>query len=270
MASFKASARSLDQGVGTVLNALEENGLAERTLVVLTTDHGLAYPDAKATMYDRGIGVMLLIRGPGGFDRGRVFDALVSHLDIYPTLCDVAGIEHPHWLEGESLVPLVNREVDHIHQELFAELTYHAAYEPQRAMRTDRYKYLRRFDETNPHRVLANVDDSPTKDAMVANGWADLDPPREALFDLWLDPGEGANRIEDPSLDHVVKDLSTRLRAWMERTDDPLLDGPVAPAPGTVTNTVDQRSPSDPTTPPTAHSTTLTRRPRGSTPVPPT
>ena len=72
MASFRASARALDQGVGTVLNALEENGLADDTLVFLTTDHGLAFPDAKCTMYDRGIGVMLLMRGPGGFERGRV------------------------------------------------------------------------------------------------------------------------------------------------------------------------------------------------------
>ena len=91
MASFRASARSLDQGVGTVLNALEESGLADNTLVFMTTDHGLAFPDAKCTMYDRGIGVMLLIRGPGGFERGRVSDALVSHLDLYPTICDVRG-----------------------------------------------------------------------------------------------------------------------------------------------------------------------------------
>ncbi|HKY13585.1 MAG TPA: sulfatase-like hydrolase/transferase, partial [Microthrixaceae bacterium] len=54
MASFKASARSLDQGVGTVLNALEEHGIADDTLVIMTTDHGLAYPDSKATMHDRG------------------------------------------------------------------------------------------------------------------------------------------------------------------------------------------------------------------------
>ncbi len=267
MASFKASARSLDQGVGTVLNALEENGLTDQTLVILTTDHGLAYPEAKATMFDRGIGIMLLMRGPGGFDRGRVFDTIVSHLDIYPTLCDVAGIEHPDWLEGESLVPLVRKEVEDVHREVFAELTYHAAYEPQRAVRTQRYKYMRRFDDTNPHRVLANVDDSPTKDVMVSAGWGKVDPPTEALFDLWLDPGEGTNRIDDPSLAPVLDDLRSRLRNWMEQTDDPLLLGPVAPAPGTFHNTIDQMSPSDATTPPTAHSNTLTRRPREGTPA---
>jgi N-sulfoglucosamine sulfohydrolase len=171
MAAFKASARSLDQGVGMVLEALEVNGLADRTLVILTTDHGLAYPDAKATMYDAGIGVMLVLRGPGGFVGGQVRDQLVSHLDVFPTICDVAGIDPPDWLEGESLVPLVTGQIDKVRDEVFAEVTYHAAYEPQRAIRTDCYKYMRRFDTEHPGRVLPNLDDGPTKDVLLAAGW---------------------------------------------------------------------------------------------------
>jgi len=262
MASFKASARSLDQGVGTALNALEEHGLVDNTLVILTTDHGLAFPDAKATMFDRGIGVMLLMRGPGGFVRGRVIDALVTHLDIIPTICGVAGISAPPWLEGKSLLPLVRGDVDELHSEVFAEVTYHAAYEPQRAVRSDRYKYVRRFDEDHPGRVLANLDDGLTKDVMLHAGWADIVPPAEALYDLWLDPTEGTNRIDDPALRGVRSDLEQRLREWMARTDDPLLQGPVPPAAGTFYNTVDQRSPSESTTPATARSRTLTRRAR--------
>jgi N-sulfoglucosamine sulfohydrolase len=262
MASFRASARALDQGVGTVLNALEENGLTDNTLVFLTTDHGLAFPDAKCTMYDRGIGVMLLIRGPGGFERGRVYDALVSHLDLYPTICDVVGLEHPSWLEGTSLLPLIRGDVTQIHEEIFAEVTYHAAYEPQRAVRTSRYKFMRRYDDKHPGRVLANLDDSMTKDVLLAAGWADVDPPWEALFDLWLDPAEGNNRIDDPNLAGVAEDLRERLHDWMVRTGDPLIDGPVHPADGTIHNTVDQVSASDPTTPPSIRSLTHSRRTR--------
>jgi N-sulfoglucosamine sulfohydrolase len=248
MASFKASARSLDQGVGTVLNALEESGLVDNTLVILTTDHGLAFPDAKATMYDRGIGVMLVLRGPGGFVQGRVSDALVSQLDIFPTICDLAEIDPPFWLEGTSLLPLSRRERDNVRSEVFAEVTYHAAYEPQRAIRTDRYKYMKRFDTTHRGKVLANLDDSPTKDEMIAIGWADLVPPAEALYDVRTDPTEGNNRIDDPALGETLSDLKERLRAWMEQTDDPLLNGPVAPADGTTFNTVDQISPNEPMT----------------------
>ncbi len=264
MASFKSSARSLDQGLGAVLNALEEHSLADDTLVVFTTDHGLALPNAKATMYDTGIGVMLIVRGPGGFEKGRVFDCMVSHLDLYPTMCELAAVDPPSWLDGTSLLPLVGGQVDEVRSEVFAEVTYHAAYEPQRAIRTKRYKYMRRFDDTHPGRVLANVDDGPTKDVMLAHGWADLRPPAEALYDLVLDPAEGHNRIHDPALADVAVDLRGRLRAWMERTGDPLLDGPVPPAPGTFYNTVQQTSASDPTFPETTHSATLTGRPRRS------
>jgi N-sulfoglucosamine sulfohydrolase len=248
MASFKASARSLDQGVGTVLEALEENRLVDNTLVIMTTDHGLAFPDAKATLFDRGTGVLLMIRGPGGFERGRVFDSLVSHLDLFPTICEVAGIDPPDWLEGLSLLPLVSGVQDQLHEELFSEVTYHAAYEPQRAVRTARYKYIKRFDGAHKGRVVANLDDGLTKDVLLGFGWADVALPVESLYDLLLDPSEGTNRIGDPTLGSVLSDLKTRLHDWMVRTDDPLLQGKVAPAEGTFYNTVDQISASDPTT----------------------
>src|SRR3954469_21810915 len=138
MASYKASARSLDQGVGAVLNALDEHDLADDTLVILTTDHGLAFPGAKGTLYDRGIGVLLIMRGPGGFHGGRVSNSLVSQLDLFPTFCELAAIERPDRLQGRSLLPLLAREVPEVNDAIFAELTYHAAYEPQRGIRTDR------------------------------------------------------------------------------------------------------------------------------------
>lgn len=197
---------------------------------------------------------------------GRVFDAIVSHLDILPTICDVAEIDPPDWLEGLSLLPLVRGEQDELHQEIFSEVTYHAAYEPQRAVRTARYEYVRRFDERHPGRVLANLDDGLTKDVMLAYGWADIDPPKESLYDLWLDPSEGNNRIDDPVLAGVLSDLKRRLHDWMVRTEDPLIHGTVAPAEGTFHNTVDQISPSDPTTPPTTHSLTLKHRARNGRP----
>jgi arylsulfatase A-like enzyme len=246
MAAYKASARSLDQGVGAVLQALDQYKLIDDTLVVFTTDHGLAFPGAKATLYDRGIGVTLIMRGPGGFDGGRVVDALVSHLDIYPTLCDLAGIDRPDFLQGESLLPLASRQADEIRDAVFVEATFHAAYEPQRAVRTQRHKYIRRFgDRALP--VLANTDDGPSKDLLLARGWGERPIPFEQLYDISLDPNEAKNLIDDPAYDGVRRDLTARLERWMRDTDDPLLDGPVAPPPGAEINTPDQRSPAEPT-----------------------
>ena len=246
VAAYKASARSLDHGIGSVLNTLHETGLDRNTLVICTTDHGLAFPTAKASLLDRGIGVMLIMRGPG-MPPGVAHDELVSHLDIFPTICDVAGIDDPSWLQGRSLLPLVSgTEAPGTRSEIFAELTYHAAYEPQRAIRTERFKYVRRFDEY-PYPVLANCDDSPSKDAYLARGWATRPVDRERLHDLFFNPGEGRNSIDDPAYADVAADLRARLEAWMIRTNDPLLDGPVPAPPGARINAQDQLSADEPT-----------------------
>jgi N-sulfoglucosamine sulfohydrolase len=244
MASYKASARSLDHGVGAVLDALDEQDIAGETLVILTTDHGLAFPGAKATLTDRGLGVMLIVRGPGGFHGGRVSDALVSQIDLFPTLCELADIPAPDWLQGHSLLPLVRRETDEVNDAIFAELTFHAAYEPQRAIRTKRFKYIRRFGErTLP--VLPNVDDGPTKDLLVAGGWAERPLAREELHDLLFDPAEAANVAGDPAYEVKRAELAERLEGWMRDTGDPLLSGDVAPPPGADVTDPDQVSPSD-------------------------
>jgi N-sulfoglucosamine sulfohydrolase len=245
MAAFKASARSLDQGIGAVLHALHDFGLVEDTLVLCTTDHGIAFPGSKATLLDRGIGVLMLMRGPGGFTGGKVMDAPVSHLDVYPTLCELAGVEAPSWLQGTSLMPLVHGEVERLHDAIFAETTYHAAYQPHRAVRTERWKYIKRFDDYD-HPVLANCDDSESKDLLVEAGWGEQVVPREQLYDLVLDPAEGANLAADPAHGDALGEMRERLDAWMLETEDPLLEGPVAPPPGAIVNEQWQVSPDDP------------------------
>jgi N-sulfoglucosamine sulfohydrolase len=241
MASYKASARSLDQGVGAVLNALDEHDLADDTLVILTTDHGLAFPGAKATLYDRGIGVLLIMRGPGGFHGGKVSSALVSQIDLYPTICELTGSDCPGFLQGRSLLPLMRREVEEVNDAVYAELTYHAAYEPQRAIRTGRFKYIRRFGERLTP-VLANVDDGPSKDLLIEAGWADRPLPREELHDLLFDPQEAHDLAADPSYSGVRDDLRERLETWMRDTADPLVDGDVPAPPGAILNDPDQHS----------------------------
>lgn len=246
MGAFKASAWELDQGIGVVLRALDDAGLAERTLVLCTTDHGIAFPRMKGNLTDHGIGVMLILRGPGGFRGGKVCDALVSHIDVFPTLCGLLHIERPRWLQGASLLPLVRGEVEELHEAIFAEVTYHAAYQPQRAVRTQRWKYIRRFDHhLGP--VLANCDDSPSKDVLIRHGWMERSRPLEQLYDLVFDPNEACNMANDLSMAVVLEDMRTRLDDWMFKTDDPLLRGPVAAPPGAELNDPAHLSPSYPT-----------------------
>lgn len=235
MAAFKASARILDASVGIVLDALEAAGLAENTLVISTTDHGLAFPQMKCSLTDHGIGVSLILRGQGGFTGGRVVDGMVSHIDVFPTLCDLLDLPRPDWLQGKSFLPLARGEAEEINEEVFAEVTYHAAYEPQRAIRTQRFKYIRRFDARESI-VRPNCDDSPSRALLMKSGWQEQPRPDEMLYDLIFDPNETSNLAYDVSHAATRADLSARLDAWMRRTNDPLLSGPVPLPPGGCAN----------------------------------
>lgn len=231
MASFNASARVADAAVGAVLDALTANGLAQDTLVIVTTDHGVPLPRMKCSLSDLGTGVMLIVRGPGGFSGGQVCDALVSQIDLFPTVCEIVGVSIPPWVQGRSLLPAVRDGVE-VNDAVFSEVTYHVSYEPQRAVRDQRWKYVRQFaDRGRP--VLPNVDDSPSKVYWVEQGWRDRRVAPEQLYDLVFDPWEADNLVHDPACATVLDSLRHRLDTWMTDTDDPLLRGPV-PAPAGV------------------------------------
>lgn len=252
MAAFQSSAAELDRNMGIVFQALEENGLTEHTLVICTTDHGIAFPTMKCRLTNHGTGVMLIIRGPGkrgsrmrgpgkqvtgtpcpdGFSGGRTVDALVSHIDIFPTICDLLEIEPPSWLEGKSMMPLMTGKKEEINEEVYSEVNYHCAYEPQRSVRTKRWNYIRRYlDRRTP--LLANCDRSPSKDLYLSRGWAESVLDQEQLYDLFFDPNETNNLAQSPKHRSVLEEMRTRLAGWMERTNDPLLTGEV-PAPRTA------------------------------------
>ena len=236
MAAFKASARALDEGAGAVLKALEANGLAGNTLVISTTDHGVAFPYMKCNLTDHGFGISLIMRGPGVFQGGKVSDALISQVDLFPTICDVLDIERPAWLEGKSIL---GKEAN---EEVFAEVNYHAAYEPKRAVRTDRWKYIRNFGgRARP--VLPNCDDSPSKDLWLKNGWRNRPVEPEELYDLVFDANETRNVAADAAQASTLTEMRGRLDRWMRRTNDPLLRGPVPAPEGAMVNDPDGTSP---------------------------
>src|SRR5262249_61964175 len=101
----------------------------EHTPLVSTTDHGLAFPTMKCNLTAHGMGFSLIMRGPGGFSGGKVCDAMVSHIDLFPTICDLLEIERPAWLQGKSMLPLVRGSAKEIRDEGFAEGRSHASYE---------------------------------------------------------------------------------------------------------------------------------------------
>jgi arylsulfatase A-like enzyme len=212
--------------------------------VISTTDHGIAFPAMKCNLTDHGMGVSLIVRGPGGFQGGRVVDAMVSHLDLFPTICDLLEIEKPAWLEGASMMPLIRGQAKEIHEEIFAEVNYHAAYEPKRAVRTKRWKYIRHFDGRQ-HPNLPNCDDGLSKTYWLENGWRGRRVESEQLYDLVFDPNETCNAAGDGSVKEALSEMRGRLDGWMRATKDPILSGPIAAPAGALMNDPEGTSPNE-------------------------
>lgn len=180
-----------DAEVGRVLDALDDAGLAQDTLVVLTSDHGDGLGrhglTSKMFLYDEAARVPFIASCPGRVQSGvRDTRHLVSGLDVAPTLCDIAGVEGLPKARGLSLWPLLEGRSDAPWREFLVSDTFRTG----RMVRTPEYKYI-----------------------------AYAGDPATQLFDLRRDPGELKNLAADASQADTVRDLARRLSAW-ERTLD--------------------------------------------------
>ena len=175
--------------------------------------------------------------GPHGFEGGRVLEGLVSHVDLFPTLCELTGAPRPDWLQGVSLMPLVRGETNVVREEIHGEVTYHGVYEPQRCVRTERWKYIRRFDDILPphsaeggawprtspfERPLPNTGPGVSRNVVIDYGIAARLPAEEELFDLVMDPMERVNLATDSAYERVLTHMRRRLERWMTDSNDPL------------------------------------------------
>lgn len=241
MAAFMESLKIADEAAGVVLDALRESGREKDTLVLFTTDHGIAFPEMKCTLYDAGIGVSLILKYQGNQTAGRALDCLVSHLDLYPTLCELAGVPKPEGLQGISLLPVLNGKKESIRDSVYSEVCFHVAYEPKRCVRTERFKYIRRYSAYEKP-MPSNTDDSPDKSLRTEAGYYQRPQPRELLFDLVCDPMERINLMGNPDFAETAEKLAQRLDSWMERTDDPLRHGVMIPPETALVNYPDSMS----------------------------
>lgn len=227
LAEIQGAVRYVDAAVGRVLAGLRELGLEENTLVVVTTDHGLAVPRAKCSLYDPGIETALIARLPiRGWTGGRALDPLVSNVDLFPTVLELAALPVPAAVHGRSLRPLLDGEAFTPHDAVFAEMTYHDYYDPLRGVRTDGHKLIVNFAAA-PSFMDPSQSWRPRSRPVVPADPPTAFHPLVELYDLAVDPLERTNLAADPAQDGVRRDLLGRLHAWMAGTDDPLLAGAV-------------------------------------------
>ena len=240
--NYLESLSVVDRCVGGVMDALKDNGLWENTAVLFTTDHGLALPNMKCNLYDTGIGVSFILRIPGR-ERG-VCNALCSHIDLYPTVCDILGIEKPKFLQGRSMMPLLDKEIEEINEFVFSEVTFHATYQPMRSVRSKQYKLIRFYDGANEARP-ANIDAGRAKDLYLGTKYFHKAKPTELFFDLYADPTERVNLAEDPEYAEEYARHARALEDWQKRTDDPIINGAsmIDMGKGKLMNSLDERDP---------------------------
>lgn len=218
--------RAMDDGVGRIVATLKRRGLLDDTWLIFTTDHGLAMPRAKCTLYDPGLETALIMFAPSlGLNGGRVITEPVSHVDLVPTILEWLGLDAPDDIHGRSYWPLLTGGQYQQREAIFAEKTFHTAYEPQRAIRTERYKLIwnAEVDVTN---VPADIRHSAIYPQMI--DLLTIERPPFELYDLRDDPHEMNNVAGNPTYHDIERDLRERLLDWMRQTDDPLLRGPVA------------------------------------------
>jgi arylsulfatase A-like enzyme len=229
-AQFHGLIHAVDECVGKILKTLEAEGLAEDTWVIFTTDHGIAFPRAKSTLYDPGIKTALIMRWPRGFAGSKVYKELFSNIDLLPTILEAIGVEVPESIQGKSFLGLLQGRKFKPREEIFAEKTYHDIYDPIRAIRTTRFKYIRSFEKM-PNLPLPSDIRRSLSARSVPEEFKGERPPVE-LYDLEADPDEMNNLVGGPAYAEIEKELDARLTKWLEETNDPILKGPIPAPPG--------------------------------------
>jgi len=196
---YTESLLAVDESIARVMDALEERGILDETLIIYMGDNGFSFGEHglidKRHFYEESAKVPFLVRYPEVLKGGQVFDEMVQNIDVGPTILEVAGIQKPGHMQGASILPILagstpNDWRDTIFYEYYWEYDF-----PQtptmHGLRTDRYKYIRYHGvwDTNE------------------------------FFDLQEDPFEMNNLINSPEHQEIIEDLAHQLYDWLEETD---------------------------------------------------
>lgn len=249
-----------DTHLGRMLKRLEDAGELDNTFIIVTSDNGMAFPRAKANLYEYGFHMPLAIRWGARAPGGRTVDDLVGFIDLTATILEAAGVSHPsqdYPMAGRSLMNILTSTrsgvVDSSRVSVYAGRERHSSSRynnwtyPQRALRTSQYLYIRNFrpdrwpagdpivlgeDGTplGPHSGYKDIDACPTLDFMIAHAddpdfgkylqFAVAKRPTEELFDIRQDPGCLFNLADNLEFAAVKQELATRLDDYLRLTGD--------------------------------------------------
>ncbi|MCA9104448.1 MAG: sulfatase-like hydrolase/transferase [Planctomycetales bacterium] len=221
---------AMDAEVGRILARLEEDGLADNTLVVFWSDHGQGLPRGKRWLYDSGTHIPMIARWPGMLEPGQTREDLVSVLDLPATMLAVAGVERPEYFVGRVLLgPDQEPEPEYLflHRDRMDE-----ALDQTRGVRSRRFRYLRNYEPSRGYaQGIRYMDLMPTmrewREAEragtlsdVQRAWFRTPKPLEEFYDLQADPHEVENLIDDPRFAAEVTAMRQALEEWQVAVGD--------------------------------------------------
>ena len=233
VAGYYNEVKRLDIGVGLLLETLERHGRADNTLVIFIGDHGPPFNRGKTTTYEGGLRVPFLVRWPG-VSKPMRSSAMVSTVDILPTIRDATGATSGVETHGRSLRPVLESANAQWREFLVGEFHMHGRpWFPRRAIRDARYKLIHNLlaDTARPlSRIDGDIGYSTSREdrytgTPVRTAFDTYAEPTECeLYDLANDPWEFNNLAGNSDHAEAEQRLRAALEAWRQETDDPTLD----------------------------------------------
>lgn len=236
-ARYLSDITHMDSEMGRVLDLVKEN-FGDDFICLFSSDHGGQWPFGKWNLYDSGARVPLIVSWPGKISSGRRTNAMVSWVDLIPTLIDLAGGTVPDDIDGKSFAKVLRGERNYHREEIFTTHTGDTIFNvfPMRSVRVGKLKYIHNLSPDSYH---SNHSDILRKDGAGAfwDSWdvaAKLDPnaakiiktyqsrPEFQLFDLEKDPLELSNLAYNPEYKEKLNQLQAKLSAWTTSQGDEL------------------------------------------------
>lgn len=239
LAHYYDEIHRFDANIGKVLAELKTQQVLDNTVIVVMADNGRPFPRCKTWIFDGGIKTPLVIVWPERIKAAATCNALVSSIDIAPTILEIVGLPVPNSVQGVSLLPLIDDPAGSVRDVVFAERNWHVYRHHDRLARRGNYTYIKnnatRFMGFNAHRACAEpphefngksasadlIEGFWKRTLTDAQRFVTLEPaPDELLFDVSKDPHQIHNLAGDPRYAAQLKSMRELLAQWTKQTGD--------------------------------------------------